>query len=414
MSLQQGDWERAEQYRRDAEMLSVQAMVNQMFASSLVSELDAHALAGDLKGLRQVLDRMSPLASRSEGWRAYVCLAQAHFERTRGNLTTAREAAEACLAIASPTGTFPNLTAWIFAVGVLVEIKSELGSAEEARAAGERVLAICNAKGIGIVSAPVVRALSLAEGRLGEYAAAEKRLDELAARQRELGVTGLQIGATFEARTRVAIWKRDALATVRFAALTGEAYRHGRGTPLSARYERLQDDARCATDLALPALSELEAVTVTVSETLRGAADGKERAARALALLCERHDAVSGRLYAVSDGGLTEVAATRSEPLPSGLTEFLSDYLEGELQVDDMETADISETALHSPRSSSFIDSNGVGHRAMLLVATANGNPRYVAIAALVCGGTEVLDSSLGAAIAMRLLSAGDATGVSP
>ena len=65
VQLQQGDWEGAERFRRRAELLEISARARQMFASSLVIEAAAHALAGDLTGLRQVIDRIEPLAADS-------------------------------------------------------------------------------------------------------------------------------------------------------------------------------------------------------------------------------------------------------------------------------------------------------------------------------------------------------------
>jgi hypothetical protein len=72
------------------------------------------------------------------------------------------------------------------------------------------------------------------------------RLERLIERQRELGVSGLQLGATYEARTRVAIHALDHDAARSYAQRTAEEYRHGLGSVLGARYERLCEEARRA------------------------------------------------------------------------------------------------------------------------------------------------------------------------
>jgi hypothetical protein len=69
----------------------------------------------------------------------------------------------------------------------------------------------------------------------------------LIAQQRALGVTGLHLGATYEARARIAIWDEDTAAIERYTQLTAEEYRHGSGSALGARYERLMSEARRAS-----------------------------------------------------------------------------------------------------------------------------------------------------------------------
>jgi len=70
------------------------------------------------------------------------------------------------------------------------------------------------------------------------------RLDALIAAQTALGVTGLRLGVVYEARAEVALWAGDPAAFANFASLTAREYRHGSGCPLSARYERLTNEAR--------------------------------------------------------------------------------------------------------------------------------------------------------------------------
>jgi hypothetical protein len=75
--------------------------------------------------------------------------------------------------------------------------------------------------------------LALAECKLGDARAAA-RLDQLIARQNQLGTTGLRMGMSYEARALVAVWSADAAAFEHFAKLTAREYWHGAQTTLAA------------------------------------------------------------------------------------------------------------------------------------------------------------------------------------
>jgi hypothetical protein len=58
VALQRGDAEGAERWRRQAEVLTLQARLRQMFTTLLPIELAAHVLSEDLTGVKQVIARM--------------------------------------------------------------------------------------------------------------------------------------------------------------------------------------------------------------------------------------------------------------------------------------------------------------------------------------------------------------------
>jgi tetratricopeptide (TPR) repeat protein len=146
---------------------------------------------------------------------------------------------------------------WPMAASGYVETLVELGDFEQARAVGLASLRFCEARGIGVLSYGISRALALAEAKLGDYGAAAKRLEQVISDQRRRGVTGLQIGATCEARARIAIWASDAPAIEVFARLAAIEYRYGKNSPLGARYERLMNEARRFALGVLPQLPDL-------------------------------------------------------------------------------------------------------------------------------------------------------------
>jgi tetratricopeptide (TPR) repeat protein len=260
--LQYGDLEGAERFRKRAELLAIQASARPMFVSNLAVELAAHAMIRDVAGVKQIAERIAPMAAAHSGWQAYAHLARGHFERLVGNLERACEAYEACLAIASPTaeqsaGSSINL-AWAPASAAYVETLLDAGRAEDALAEGERALHCAQRFELDVAAHCIVRALALAEGKLVGYDAAVDRLGALIDEQVGLGVTGVELGATYEARARVAIWGGDQAAVEDFGQLAAEQYRHGTGSALSSRYELLLDEARRAGVETLAPFSDVQ------------------------------------------------------------------------------------------------------------------------------------------------------------
>jgi hypothetical protein len=80
----------------------------------------------------------------------------------------------------------------------------------------------------------------------------------LIADQRAIGITGLLLGASYEARARVAIWSGDQAGIARYLTLTATEYRHGHNSALGARYERLLREAHGAVQAQLPTLADFQ------------------------------------------------------------------------------------------------------------------------------------------------------------
>ena len=254
--LQQGDWDGAEQLRRKAEELAIEARGRQMFTTSTFIELAAHALAGDLTGVKQILDRIEPLAARFPGWVPWKTLAEAELQRLRGNFALARSLYERELG--RDAESFGKQEPWWpVAASGYVETLVELGEFELGRAMGLAGIRFCKARDIEVPSYGIARALALAEAKLGDHDAAARRLEHVIGEQRRRGVTGLQLGATCEARARIAIWTADAESFAVFAQLAAIEYRYGKNSPLGARYERLMNEARRFEFAVLPELPDL-------------------------------------------------------------------------------------------------------------------------------------------------------------
>jgi tetratricopeptide (TPR) repeat protein len=427
VALLLGDNDAAERWRRQAEVLALQARSRQMFTTTLPIELAAHVLAEDLTGIRQVITRMRPLAPGSTAWQAYVELGEAYFQLLRGDLNSARARFERCLEMSSPgAGSSRPVIVWPNAMAGYVETLIRLGSCEEAAECGQRALEECRPLGIDVGLHDISRATALAEAKLGRFAEATARVDAVIDEQMKLGVTGLMLGASYEARARIAIWAADDAALDKYANLTAKEYRHGHGSPLGARWKRLMGEARSVTKRDMPTLmdfastghtsSQRSSPTEMVTSLLRDASTPEDRALRALKLLCDDRGAGAAFLYLVGDRGLRLAASYRSDAPPDDLEDRLNEYLENALASGSDETSALTEPDASElrepPRSKGTEDGD---YRPMLMTSVAEGGLRHVGVVVFVgelaverpAGGAALI-----AALGAHLLRSGDTRGV--
>lgn len=381
--LQQGDLEGAERCRKQAELLALQSSTRQMFTSLLMLEIVVHYAALDLAGVKEIAEKIAVLAARNPGWVPFQHLAEGHYQRLRGDLEAARQAYERCLALATPDPNEPtrSIAAWPVAAAAYVDTLVRLDRAPEAKACAERALAECERRELGVASHEIVRALALAEAKLGDYAKGASRLEALLDAQRALGVSGLNLGASYEARARVAIWAGDRTGVERFARLTAEQYRHGRGSPLGVRYERLMGEARGAGVTVLPARSAFEStmfgnteigardsVIATIAESMIGAHDAAERGQRALKLLCDARGARGGHLFLDADGELRLAASYAADAPDAALERAVADFWSHQFDEIDPDTAQLSDGgSTHGYSTLQWTDLRGTTYQPMLV-----------------------------------------------
>jgi tetratricopeptide (TPR) repeat protein len=403
--LEQGDWAGAEKLQRSAELLALRSRVPQLFVSSLTVEISAHALALDLAGVQDVIQRERAEAAAYPGWIPYVREAEARFELIRGDLERAKVCFDETIAMTALDENFRSaaLPVWVAAQSGLCEVLIGLGRPEEARASALAALSVCEKLDIRTFSNDVVRMLALAEASLGDFTSATARLDRMIAVQNELGVTGLRMGISYEARAEVALWSGDVRAFETFAQLTAREYRHGAGCPLSARYERLTREARSRGIQPLVGLSDFEPTTTAESQVgsltdLRSAVrdalattqHASERYQRALRLACG--DRSAGRhLYLATDAGPRLVASVDRPPPGRRLEDSVREYLEE--QVDRFETQTIALNDLVPATSVAPLTVvDGVEYELALLTCTREQNAQIVGVIALGPGQNLIRD----------------------
>jgi hypothetical protein len=267
------------------------------------------------------------------------------------------------------------------AAAAYVDTLVRLDRASEAKACAERALAECERRELGVASHEVVRQLALAEAKLGDHAKGASRLEALLDGQLALGVSGLNLGASYEARTRVAIWAGDHAGVEHFARLTAEQYRHGRGSPLGVRYERLMGEARGAGVAVLPALSAFESTMfgnteigtrgsaiATIAESMIGAHDAAERGQRALRLLCEARGARGGHLFLGVESELRLAATYAADAPDAALERAVSDFWSQQSEGIDPDTAQLSDgTSVHGYTTLQWTDLRGTTYQPVLV-----------------------------------------------
>jgi hypothetical protein len=407
LRLQQGDFEGADRFRRKAELLEVQADNVQMFTATLTTELILHAVAGDLTGVKQLADRIASISARCPSWLAYQHLAEGYFERLRGNPAAACDAFSRCLTLSTPSALQPHVIyAWPRAMAGKAEALLDLGRYVEARDLAQAGVDRCKELGIGVLSHDITRGLALAEAKLGEHARAAQRIEAVIAQALELGIVGLNLGVLYEARTRIAIWAGDRVGLERYARMTAREYRHGRGSPLAARYERLLEEANQMPGAQLPPLGPADSqappafgVTASaqlngeIAQAMAGAEHAEGRAQRALRLLCDSHGAFAGHLYLIGPDGLKLAASLGAKQADAALFAMAQERLEQDLRGAGSSTS----TTRGTVNTTAFwTDVNGRAYQPRLLSCVVDGVP--------LCAGVLILAQGRGRPRTKRLM----------
>jgi hypothetical protein len=429
--LQLGDWEGAERCRRAAELLALKAQTPQMFNSHMI-ELSAHAMANDLAGVQQITARIALLSKRYRSWEPWTLLGTGYFELLRGDASAACKALEQALAQCAPDSNFPDrsITPWPNVAGAYMQALLQAGKVEEARKYGEHVLAEGERLGVRTLD-DIVRGLSLAETKLGFYQQGCARLQGLINRQLSFGVQGLHLGASYECRARMAIIANDQPAVEIYGRLTADQYRHGRGSPLGARYEALMAEARRAGVVVLPALSDFEIHTIGLTEmrgitsstfaqvtsALRTVHDPEKRSQRALRLICEAYSAEGGHLYLVREGDELERTASHG-PHSAGEVqlELARKCLSQATGHDDIATEMVSDTTGLGPSVAVVWTEGGrsVEHRTLVISARVENDVQHAGVVVLTHSASRPNPEAVStlSAIGKLLLEVGDAKGV--
>lgn len=414
-ALQQGDWQAAEQQRQAAELLLLQGNARPMF-STLGQELEAHALARDLTGLKQVRAGIAAMAQLYPGWLPVEHVADAHYHRLCGDHEAALHAARGAHDVGGVQSPWP-LQARILECELLIE----QGRADEALALGESTLALCEERGMRYMARSLLWSVALAEARLGKLTRAQERLASVLEEQLAIGVSGLLLGRTYELCARVSLLAADHDGFHIFAQHTAEQYRAGHGSVLGALYERLMEEARqagvsnvqAAENMASDASLATHDSNARVSSALAGCNDRQERALRALALLCDGPTPTRGQLFLLTPEGLQLVASNIPGHASSALLDFARACIDGERELSHTVTATLDAEPLATVARVWHGD-DGVDYHALLLSVVTEQGYLLVGVALLADRPLSSDLTPLAHALAHHLLTAGDAAATEP
>ncbi|HKU42371.1 MAG TPA: AAA family ATPase, partial [Polyangiales bacterium] len=411
--LEQGDWHGADRLRREAEVAALRSRTPPMFHYTLTVEISAYAGARDLMGVKQVIARFEDLAEHSPGWSAYLRDAQARFHLLRGDFAAAKTGFEQTLELTALDAERRSrmLPVWVTARAGLAEALFGLGAYAESRDGARAALAICSELQIVSHASELTRVLALAEAKLGDYASSVARLDALIARQLELGTTGLRLGLSYEARAQIAIWADDERAFEEFSRLTAREYRYGVRCPLSARYERLMNEAR-ARGMKPPAQLGDFAVTQASEGSSPVASlpmSGELHTSRALRSICEQRRARAGHLYAVEAGGLRWSASCGAARPSAVLEDQVLRYAEQELERIESSSDPDEETQLGTVAlPSSVARAEGTDYELVVLSGVVDHTLRVAGVIAFEGAGAVPREqAAMIASLAAHVLGAG-------
>mgnify|MGYP003444457434 FL=1 len=427
--LEQGDAEGADRLRRQAEVLALQMRVPQMFKTLLNVELASYTNIGDLTGVANVMEQMRSLASRFEGWKPNLLVAQGCFHLVRGDFEAGLQVFDEAAALTEfgPDGVSPQLVMWLESRTGRAECLFGLERYEEARDAASSAVQVCESRQIRAAAVALVRVLALAEAKLGD-ARAGQRLDALIAMQTELGTSGLRIGLSYEARARVAIWSADSAAFEHFAELTARTYRHGARTALAARYERLINEAaRCGMRAAsvLPDLAVLasedtsalgsDALSTAITRSMAGSRSAEERTQLALQMICAAHAASVGHLYLLTAAGLvlraSQGADSPAPELAGQVSRYVSDKQQRSDDLEEMVTGELAQ----EEQLTSLIRTEGLSYELLPLACVIDAVSTLAGVAVVEVSQARIRNekqSQLLSALAMSMLQAGDCDGL--
>ncbi len=417
-ALQHGDSGGAEAHRQRGELLALQTNATSMF-TTLQEELAVHASARDLTCVRQVRASVRSTAERQPGWLPVTHVADGYYLRLCGDLEGALAAADRAV---SSGDDGEVRSGWVICGRILaVEVLTELGRAEEAMAIGLTEIARCEAVGMRSFVRDMSRAVALSEAKLGRHAAAFSRVEAVVEEQKAAGVTGLQLGLSYEALARVALGAADGESFRRFAALAREQFGAHRSSAFGALHERLMDEGRQAGLVDLQSRVTLDgkyadttaASSPEITHLMAGCANGRERAERALGLLCDGEPPTRGHLLLYTSAGLSVVASNTACDSVTELVSFAKDCLERESRADTMETGALLTVPLGT-MSADWHDARGTAYDVVLLGATISGTFCIGGVALLmkIGGQSTRIQSSLAEMLARALINSGDATTV--
>ncbi|MDD9939948.1 MAG: protein kinase [Myxococcales bacterium] len=335
MHLFSGDARRARDARERVERLTAGRSYAAYGGGAAHIEARAHALCGDLIGLKQCIEILAQIvAQQHPAWEPFLLTARGDYHALRGEPHQALAYLERVIASTGPG----KHGAWVSAVASYVQVKLALGHSTDARATASEAVQACTQADLGShAQHHLRRVLALAEAQAGDTERALSRLERLIEYAKADGVDGVRMGELYEAVARVHLAAGDGPAFYEAVARTGDRYLKLGSASLVAKHERLLQAGRDAglsslseppRDLAAPgAMDAGQAGTVALGIEL-----SEDPFLAALSMLLEHTDTDAGFLFLWQNGELRVVAGRPDTSAPPALLAALRPYLLDEEQ----------------------------------------------------------------------------------
>lgn len=372
-----GDIKQADQCKKRMELLQLQNSPNQLYEGThLYLELLAYSRADDLIGTKQILPGLRQLAQRFTNWRPVEDFAQGEYHRIRGDFQSALVEYEKVLRSIAPG----RHLVWPYAATSYLRVLFELERYKEVKRLAMDYIAQSEALGLGYPSVYLRIPLALTQAVTGEHASAIQNAEILIDTYKTLGSSGLMLGLTYETRARVAIYMGDLDNLKTYAKLCAEQYRTGHNPILTAKYEKLMQEANYAglnitTSLEHAADVSRELTQNILSETsvsLSDCATLVEKMRRILEILIKYTNSLGGYLYIMQKNGPNLAAQLGDNAVTEEIHSMVKEYIAAEINTDNAVTKTDVDTQTSSIASAMWVDKRDIAFQPLLLGHTTS------------------------------------------
>lgn len=334
--LRQGDVQRAEQCKKQMELLQIKNRPTQYFERAHPwSELITYSVTDDLMGVKQNMDRIRVMSERYPAWMPIYQVAKGESHRIRGDYLSAIDEFQDVLLHVEPG----EHCVWPLLYRSYLYSLLELGRTEKAVEQGRVALAAAERVQLGYMSNYIRMPLAIAEAKLRNFEIALSHYREVIIRYESLKITGFYLGLAYETRARIAISMNDSDNFKAYAKQCAKRYLIGGNPALAAKYDTLLQEARLfkiRIPFDLETTSDLlqskqETQYAHFSRELLLCDTPKERARWSLEMLVMRSNSRGGLLYTIGNQGPLLVAEYGNHPTPSEIDNVLNEYLSAEL-----------------------------------------------------------------------------------
>jgi serine/threonine protein kinase/predicted ATPase len=384
--LRQADAQKAEQCRKFFEMVQIQNDPAQFFRkANYYSELLAYCFSDDRAKIRETLDGIEKMAEKFPGWVPIYHFGKSEYLRIAGDYAAALEEVEKALALTAPG----RHAIWPYASASRLRCLLELGRVQEAQTIGHDYLRTAEEYGCSYLLHQLALPVALIEARLGHEDRAVALAETAISEWKSLGVTGITMGLAFETRARIAIYADDPKTFRKYAKLCGEQYRTGYSPTLTARYQKLIQDAHTAyagIPLEVKQASELVQslnqkgdLLTSIREYLAPCQTYQRLLDRALELMIKRTGSKGGFLYLFEGSELKLVTKTTTGDPPDHIYQAIQDAFTSFEE-------EISQSEISATKSDSLVSRNLISnyHPFEWLVLSAIVEGRSVSVGAVV------------------------------